>query len=155
MVGRVLGAGAANCLLFLPAGIHHQSLLVLVVQTLIWLHICSIVLRGGGRACECYQLLLCRVSANPNRASCTDSYVMTLGNWNATSVRALPPRWGRFRPQYCDNDVAQRMRSYRSRLFRLGSLSTTISLLKTFLMVLTLKMEEVKNRIGLFGLEPS
>ena len=23
---------------------------------------------------------------------------MTLGNWNATSVRALPPRWGRFRP---------------------------------------------------------
>ena len=37
MVGRVLGAGAANCLLFLPAGIHHQSLLVLVVQTLIWL----------------------------------------------------------------------------------------------------------------------
>ena len=39
--------------------------------------------------------------------------------------------------------------------FRLGSLSTTISLLKTFLMVLTMKIEKVKNRIGLFGLEDS
>ena len=80
---------------------------------------------------------------------------MTLGNWNATSSRALPPRWGRFRPQCRDNDVAQRKYSHRFQLFRLGSLSATISILKIFLMVLTMKIEEVKKRIGLFGLEDS
>ena len=47
------------------------------------------------------------------------------------------------------------MFSYRSQLFRLGSLSATISLSKMFLMVLTRKIEEVNNRIGLFGLEDS
>ena len=51
--------------------------------------------------------------------------------------------------------VAQRMYSYRFQLFRLGSLSATISILKIFLMVLTMKIEEVKKRIGLFGLEDS
>ena len=47
-----------------------------------YMTVCRIVLQGGGGACQCYKLMLRRVSAITNRTSCTDSYMMTLGNWN-------------------------------------------------------------------------
>ena len=47
-----------------------------------YMTVCRIVLQGGGGACQCYKLMLRRVSAITNRKDCTDSYMMTLGNWN-------------------------------------------------------------------------
>ena len=44
--------------------------------------ICSTVLQGPGGGGVCHQLLLRRVTAITNRASCTDSQMMTLGNGN-------------------------------------------------------------------------
>ena len=41
--------------------------------------ISSTVLQGGGRTCQC--------SVMTNRASCRDSYMMTLGNWNGPGHR--------------------------------------------------------------------
>ena len=48
-----------------------------------WLH-------GGGAVCQCYFLLPRRVSAITNRTSCSDSYRMTLGNWNGHYTISSP-----------------------------------------------------------------